>query len=47
MSPNILRTLLLSASGVACLGNSLEVTLDYGTYIGYKDITSGFNVWKG
>lgn len=47
MAANNLWILLLSAPGAACLGLGLNVTLDYGTYIGYEDITSGFNIWKG
>lgn len=46
MSPITFWTLILTASGAACLGNDVKVTLDYGTYVGYTDITSGFNVWK-
>lgn len=45
-SPTILSALLLSASVVGSLGTPLKVTLDYGTYVGYADITSGFNIWK-
>lgn len=47
MLSGILWTLLLTVTEVACLGSNLAITLDYGTYVGSKDITSGFNVWKG
>lgn len=47
MFPEITWILLLSVLRGVCLGANVTVTLDYGTYIGYEDITTGFNIWKG